>query len=296
MLGGVRRRGGGRRERIGIAGIGDDVADQSARLRVQHVGHHHRAAAIVEDAEAGAQHVRLRVARREGHRHARREVVVVVEVILPVVAQAERQRQAGARLPVVLDVGAQLLLQQRQVAVALLHRERIRPPEVVVGEAGEGKRAAEVGAIEEAAFAPVGQLKAGLDQVMSLRPRQALVQVHVRLGAHEIGLGAAAGERAVDDDRARRRGADGRLALVADEHLELVEQRRAEDRLLRVGDLLLVVRERAGRARQRRAADAAVLVELVLEFGRIEIVFLSLTCRVMLPFTRASPFRCGRLS
>ncbi len=51
---------------------------------------------------------------------------------------------------------------------------------------------------------------------------------------------------------------------MAGEHLELIEQRRPQDRLLRVGDLLLVVLERARRARQRRAADATVLVALVL--------------------------------
>ena len=67
-------------------------------------------------------------------------------------------------------------------------------------EAGEVERAAEVGAVVEAAAAPVRQLEAGLDQVMALRPRQALVQVDVRLGAHQIGLPAAAGERAGDDD------------------------------------------------------------------------------------------------
>ena len=80
----------------------------------------------------------------------------------------------------------------------------------------------------------------------------------------QIALRAAARERAGDDDAARRRGAGGRLALVAEQHLELVEQRRPQDRLLRVGDLLLVVLERRRGAGQRRAADAAVLVALVL--------------------------------
>ena len=93
-----------------------------------------------------------------------------------------------------------LLLEEREVAVALLLGERVRPAGRVRVEAGEVERAAEVGAVVEAAPAPVGQLEAGLDQMMPLRPRQALVQVHVRLGAHEIGLRAAAGERAVDDD------------------------------------------------------------------------------------------------
>ena len=187
-----------------------------------------------------------------------------MKVVLPVVAQAEAEREPRPHLPVVLDVGADLLLEQREVAVALLLGERVRLAGGVRVEAREEERAAEVRPIVEAAAAPVGQLKAGLDQMTPVGPRQALVQVHVRLGAHEIALAAAARERAGDDDAAIRRAAGRRLALVPEEHLKLVHQRRPQDRLLRVGDLLLVMLERRRRAGQRRAAGAAVLVALVL--------------------------------
>ena len=51
LSGGDRRR----RERIGIAGIGDDEPSEAARQRVQHVGDHHGTAAIVEHADARAR-------------------------------------------------------------------------------------------------------------------------------------------------------------------------------------------------------------------------------------------------
>ena len=99
---------------------------------------------------------------------------------------------------------------------------------------------------------------------MPFGPREALGELHVRFGAEQIALPAAPGERAGDDDAAGRRDARGRLAFVPDEHLKLIEQRRAEDRLLRVGDLLLAVFEVRSRARERRAAHAAILLALVL--------------------------------
>ena len=258
------RRGGRRRERIRIGGVGDHVTRKAAGLRVQDIGDHHRTAAIVEDAHAGAEHVRFLVAGCVGHRQARRDVVVVVEVVLPVVAQAVADGEPGPHLPVILDVGADLLLEQRDVAVALLLDERVRRAARVRVEAGEIERPADVGPILEAPAAPVRQLEAGLDQMLALDPHQALVHVDVGLGADEIALSTAAGERASDDDAAIRGAAGRRFALVSEEHLELVDQRRAQDGLLSVGHLLFVMPERRRGAGQRRAPGTAVLVELVL--------------------------------
>ena len=80
----------------------------------------------------------------------------------------------------------------------------------------------------------------------------------MRLGAHEIGLTAAAGEGSCDHDAALGGPTGGRLALVPDEDLQLIEQGRSPDGLLRVGHLLLVVLEGRRGAGQRRAAGAAV--------------------------------------
>src|ERR1019366_1050796 len=119
------------------------------------------------------------------------DVVVVVKIVLPVVAHAEAEREAGAQLPVVLDVRADLLLEQREVAVALLLDERIGTAGGVRIETGEVERAADIGPIVEPAPAPIRKLKARLDQVMPGGPCQALVEVHVSFGAQEIALCSA---------------------------------------------------------------------------------------------------------
>ena len=86
------------------------------------------------------------------------------------------------------------------------------------------------------------------------------------------------------------REAGGRLALVPEQHLKLVHERRPEDRLLREGDLLLVMLERGGGAGQRGAAGVAVLVALVLDSsGESRTCSSALTWCVMLPVIRASP-------
>src|SRR6185437_9739695 len=71
-------------------------------------------------------------------------------------------------------------------------------------------------------------------------------------------------ERAGDNDAACGRRTGGRLALVPDENLKLVDQRRPYDRLLREGELLLAVLKIGAGAGERRAADASILVALVL--------------------------------
>ena len=86
----------------------------------------------------------------------------------------------------------------------------------------------------------------------------------MRFSPHQIALAPAAGECTGHDDAALRRDARGWLALVADENLELMQQRRPDDRLLRVRDLLFVVREVGAGRGERRAADALIPVALVL--------------------------------
>src|SRR5204862_7959505 len=122
---------------------------------MQDVGDRHRAAAVVEETRSGAEDVRLLVARGKGEREAGREVVVVMEVVLPVVPEAEADGEARPHLPVVLDVGADLLLEECEIAIPLLLGERIRPSGRVGVEAREIERAAEVAAVVETATAPV---------------------------------------------------------------------------------------------------------------------------------------------
>ena len=79
---------------------------------------------VVEDATACPDDVALvdRVRRRQSGR----DVVVVAERIRPVVAEAQRYRQARANLPIVLHVCADLFVQECQLPVALLLREGVR--------------------------------------------------------------------------------------------------------------------------------------------------------------------------
>src|SRR5262249_9391286 len=90
--------------------------------------------------------------------------------------------------------------------------------------------------------------------------------LRVDLGQDQIAL-APARERTGHHDAAIAGGADGGLAFVADERLSLPQQRRPDSSLLSVGELLLVMCEGRARRGERRAADVAVLVLLVLVGG-----------------------------
>src|SRR6516225_2047003 len=258
------RRRGRALERIRIRWVVDDVAHESAGQRMQQVGNGDSAAAIVEDARASPDDIGLLITERVSERRAWREVVRVVKVVLPVITQPQRHRKTRPRLPVVLDVGANLFLQKRQVPVPLLLNKDIRSPELIRREAAEREGPTEIRMVVEASATPIGQLKPRLNQVASFGPGQALDELHVGLSTQEITLRPTARERARHDDAAIRRDADGWLPLVADEQLELKQQRWTKNRLLRVGHLLLVVREVGARRWERRAANAAVLVALIL--------------------------------
>ena len=143
-------------------------------------------------------------------------------------------------------------------------------------QTAEVVRAVEIGSIEGAAAAPVRYLESTLDLMMPFDPDEAFGQLHVRFRPYQIAL-AAARECARHDDTAFRRCAQKRLTLVPDQHLKLVQQRRAEGRLLHEGDLLLVLRGGGARRRERKATDVAIPLALVFEVGRIEIMVLSPT-------------------
>src|SRR5438045_3674261 len=86
---------------------------------------------------------------------------------------------------------------------------------------------------------PLRQLKAHLHQVPAPGPRKALVEIQVRFGSDEGNLASAASEGTGHHDGRIWRRARRRFAFVPDQQLKLVEQRRAQNGLLGVGDLLL---------------------------------------------------------
>jgi hypothetical protein len=82
-----------------------------------------------------------------------------VEIILPVITHADRERQIVTRLPVILHVGGDLLLEQRQPSVPLLLAERVRLAGLIRRETVEIERAAKIGPVVESTLAPVGSWK-----------------------------------------------------------------------------------------------------------------------------------------
>src|SRR5262249_60897735 len=119
----------------------------------------------------------------------------------------------------------------------------MRPSCLIQRQFGEVERAAEIRAVVESALAPIRQLEARLHEMTTLRPTEARVHLHVGLGAEQVSLRTTAGECARDDDPLVRRHADARLALLADEDLELAHARRAAAGPLRARDLLFPLLE-----------------------------------------------------
>ena len=88
------------------------------------------------------------------------------------------------------------------------------------------------------------------------------IHLHVELGAEKVALRATAGERANDDEPAIGGDADRRLALVPNQDLELVQERRRQDRLLQIRHGFLGVLEIRAGAGEGRTADASIVVAL----------------------------------
>ena len=195
-----------------VAVVADQIANRSL------------AGPVVEHAGAAADDGVPLFIRRVRERHARRDVVRVVKITLPVVAEADVDRQVRPQPNVVLHEPADDFLEKRDVAVPRLLRERVRTPQRVVLQARERERASRVGAIVEPAPAPIGNVQAELHRLPAARPRHRVDEGEVMLGPQAVGLRAAAGERVEDDDARIGTEAGARLVLVADEQPELVEK------------------------------------------------------------------------
>ena len=154
-------------ERIRISGIENLVAKQATLAAVQQIGDRRFCGAIVEHAGAAADHGVTDAAGRPRERAARRDVVVVDEVVLPVVPQTERDRQVPPQRDLVLHEAAQHFLEEHEVAVAALLHERERAARDVVLQRRERKGAARVREIVVAPPAPVRNIQAGLHEVLA---------------------------------------------------------------------------------------------------------------------------------
>src|SRR5262249_42130163 len=106
---------------VGIGRLEDDVALKTVLARTQDFVNRAVAGPVIEHTRATANR-RLRV-ESEHRGHPRREVVVVDEDVLPVVAQAWRYRKPPADADLVLDERAEHFLQEEEIPVAALLHE-----------------------------------------------------------------------------------------------------------------------------------------------------------------------------
>src|SRR5262249_4802097 len=154
--------------------------------------------------------------RRERNRGARRDVVVVVEVILPVVPDTHHDRHVGPDADLVLRETAEHFFEEDDVTVPRLLNERIRAAGDVISEAREVKRARRVRVVVEPAAAQVGNLEAHLRGMPARGPVHDVGELEVMFRAGAISLRATAREGVEDDDPWSGAVALPRLVLVAD--------------------------------------------------------------------------------
>src|SRR5262249_32553590 len=127
-------------------------------------------------------------------------VVVVMEVVLPVVAEAERESEAWAHRDFILHEDAEHLLEKRHMSITPLLDERVGRATRILRQVGEVERAADVRPIVEVAPAPVGDVDPALDRLPAAAPGEGIRQRAVVLGAQEVRLRAAAREGILYDD------------------------------------------------------------------------------------------------
>jgi hypothetical protein len=86
-----------------------------------------RAGAVIEEARASPHHPLARFARSVSDGEAGREVVAVAKVVLPVVAQAARDREVWPQLPLILKKSAYVFFNEDRSWIAPLKDGRKRP-------------------------------------------------------------------------------------------------------------------------------------------------------------------------
>jgi len=222
------------------------------------------ASAVVEDTDAGAQN-RLAFVRSVGEGDARRKIVVVGEVGLPVVAKAEGELKLRSDLDLILKEGADLVGPVEAASDALLRGKDIGPVGDVVGERRESEGAEAVGVVVNGALAELRELSPKADVVLPMAPTDDFVDVDGVLGAIEITLRSASGECAVDLDGLCVGDAAGNILILLEGDKQLVDEvGRDDDAVVEDGVVFarVVVDARCG---QNEAPDARVHVAVVLE-------------------------------
>src|SRR5262249_30913893 len=127
-------------------------------------------------------------------RQSRSEVVIVVDIILPIPPHPNRDHQVRPRAKIILNKKIYDLLVKDLAADALLLLKGKRPTGDVVLKAGGIKSPATVYIIIETGLPVIGNIDAAFDSVAPAGIREDVGQFEMILGAQLLGLGAAADE------------------------------------------------------------------------------------------------------
>src|SRR5262249_40157680 len=132
-------------------------------------------------------------------RKARGKVILVTQIILLVITQAQGDGEIWPDQNLILSKQAEFLLPERQVAVAQVDRVREGAVIQIIFQGREGECSAEVCRITKSATTDVRDVQAASDIMFALRPGEDFIQLHVVFRRPPISLAAAAGEGVLHD-------------------------------------------------------------------------------------------------
>ncbi len=146
-----------------------------------------------------------------------------MKIVLPVIANPEGDGKSGIDADGVFDEAGQNFFEEDEVSIALLDRYGGGRVGLKGGEAGEGVGAALVGEIVRAAAADVRNVDAEIKKMLAVNPGDDVGAVEMVFRAAGIGLRAAAGKCAGDDDLLSYIDAAARLIVLAYQKTKLVD-------------------------------------------------------------------------
>ena len=154
----------------------------------------------------------------------RGEIVgIVVKIILPVVAKTDGNGKFAIHPDGIFDKAGECFFQENQVPVALLNGDSRRGVGLKGHEAGECVSAELIGEIVCAAAADVRNVNTEIEELLAVNPGDDVGAVEMVFGAAGIGLCAATGKSAGNDDLRCFGVAGAGLIVFADQKAELVD-------------------------------------------------------------------------
>jgi hypothetical protein len=146
-----------------------------------------------------------------------------VKIVLPVIANPDGDGKFGIDADGVFVFLEKVLAGFVEVSIALLDRYGGGRVVLKGGEAGEGVGAALVGEIVRAAAADIRNVDAEIKKMLAVNPGDDVGAVEMVFRAAGIGLRAAAGKSAGDDDLLRYIDAGARLIVLPYQETKLVD-------------------------------------------------------------------------